>query len=62
MKSSNTQLPNETIIEVIAINVKTQEVIKKQMTFQEWLNLKKKKDFNYTPYQLGFGKYDSNSI
>ena len=52
---SNHFLPLDTQIEVISI--KGDKVIKKTMTFDEALNLKKVKGWTYVNYQLGFSKF-----
>lgn len=49
-------LPHETIIEVIRTN-KSGEVVKKQMTYGEWKNLKKQVGYTYTAYQLKFSQF-----
>ena len=51
----NHYLPLDTQIEVISI--KGDKVIKKIMTFDEALKLKKVKGWTYVNYQLGFSKF-----
>jgi hypothetical protein len=48
-------LPYDTIIEVIATDGK--DYIKKEMTYGEALNLKKKKGWRYDFYQKGFSQF-----
>ena len=49
-------LPHETIIEVIRTN-SYGEVIKKEMTFGAWKNLKKQSGYTYIAYQLKFSQF-----
>ena len=47
-----------TIIEVISINKNKKEIIiKKEMTFGEWIELKKNKNYHYIAYQKGFSQF-----
>ena len=50
-------IPNNTIIEVLAID-KLGKVVKKKMTFSEWKSIKRKKGFIYKAYQLGFSQFN----
>ena len=50
-------LPRETVIEVIRISESDGSVVKKTMTFGEWLNYKKLPGFIYRAYQLNFSQY-----
>lgn len=50
-------LPRETVIEVIRISEIDGSVVKKTMTFGEWLNYNKLPGFIYKAYQLGFSQY-----
>ena len=43
------------VIEIIRI--RGEEVLKKEMTRQEWHNLKKQKGCLYIPYQKGFSQF-----
>lgn len=53
--NSGIGLPRETVIEVV--RTKGDEVLKKTMTFGDWLNLKKLPGYVYCAYQLGFSQY-----
>ena len=50
-------LPRETIIEVVRISESDGLVVKKTMTFGDWLSYKKLPGFIYRAYQFGFSKY-----
>ena len=50
-------LPRETIVEVIRISESDGSVVKKTMTFGEWLSYKKLPGFIYRAYQLNFSQY-----
>ena len=50
-------LPRETVIEVVRISEIDGSVVKKTMTFGEWLNYKNLPGFIYKAYQLGFSSY-----
>lgn len=50
-------LPRETVIEVIRISESDGSVVKKTMTFGEWLSYNKLPGFIYKAYQLGFSSY-----
>lgn len=50
-------LPRETVIEVIRISENDGSVVKKTMTFGEWLSYNKLPGFIYKAYQLGFSQY-----
>ncbi len=50
-------LPRETIIEVVRISEIDGSVVKKTMTFGEWLSYKKLPGFIYRAYQLNFSQY-----
>lgn len=54
-KIQKLDLPRDTKIEVIASY--GGKSIKKEMTFGQALNLKKKKGWNYRSYQLGFSQF-----
>lgn len=54
-KKVSEQLPLDTVIEVVA--VRNDEVFKKQITYREALEMKRKKGFYYRFYQLGFSQY-----
>lgn len=49
------ELPDLTIIEVIAKN--GNKVYKQEMTYGDAKNIKKKKGFSYSFFQLGFSSY-----
>ena len=50
-------LPRETVIEVVRISESDGSVVKKTMTFGEWLNYKKLHGFIYKAYQVGFSSF-----
>ena len=50
-------LARETVIEVIRISESDGSVVKKTMTFGEWLIYKKLPGFIYKAYQVGFSSY-----
>lgn len=50
-------LPRETVIEVIRISESDGSVVKKTMTFSEWLSYKKLPGFIYKAYQVGFSSF-----
>lgn len=50
-------LPRETVIEVIQISESDGSVVKKTMTFGEWLSYNKLPGFIYLAYQVGFSQY-----
>ena len=50
-------LPRETVIEVIRISESDGSVVKKTMTFGEWLSYNKLPGFIYKAYQVGFSQY-----
>lgn len=52
---NNIGLSGETIIEVV--RTKGNEVLKKEMTMNEWMNMKKQSGYIYRAFQLGFSKY-----
>lgn len=51
-------LPRETVIEVVRISESDGSVVKKTMTFGEWLGYKKLPGFIYKAYQLGFSSFN----
>ena len=51
-------LPRETIVEVIRISESDGSVVKKTMTFGEWLSYKKLPGFIYKAYQVGFSSFN----
>ena len=51
-------LPRETVIEVVRISESDGSVVKKTMTFGEWLSYKKLPGFIYKAYQLGFNSFN----
>lgn len=51
-------LVRETIIEVIRISENDGSVVKKTMTFGEWLSYKKLPGFIYRAYQFGFSSFN----
>ena len=51
-------LPRETVIEVIRISESDGSVVKKTMTFGEWLNYNKLPGFIYRAYQVGFSSFN----
>ena len=51
-------LARETVIEVIRISESDGSVVKKTMTFGEWLSYKKLPGFIYKAYQLGFSSFN----
>lgn len=51
-QQNNLGLPDSTLIEVVAIKGNT--VIKKIMTIEESMKLKKKSGWNYYNYQIGY--------
>lgn len=51
-------LPRETVIEVVSISESDGSVVKKTMTFGEWLNYKKLPGFIYKSYQVGFSSFN----
>ena len=50
-------LPRETVIEVVRISESDGLVVKKTMTFGDWLNYKKSPGFIYKAYQVGFSSF-----
>lgn len=48
-------LPGNTLLEIVSI--KGESVVVKEMTYSEWLGLKKKKGFRYIAYQVGFQQF-----
>lgn len=48
-------LPNETMLDIVG--VKGDQVIVKKMTVRDWINLKKKKDWEYKAYKEGFHSF-----
>ena len=50
-------LPPETIIEVVAVNKKTLIPTIKEITIQQWQELKRDNNYNYIPYQKGFSQF-----
>lgn len=50
--NKNSQLPDETLVKVIAYAIGMDEEFTKVMTFKEWLNLKKDKKYNYKCLQI----------
>lgn len=48
-------LPESTIIEVI--RTKGDEAVKKEMTYGEWITMKKLPGYNYSAFQKGFSQY-----
>lgn len=48
-------LPSETIIEVVRI--KDDEVVKKEMSYGDWMKMKKQAGYVYIAYQKGFSKF-----
>lgn len=55
-KANSFDLPDNTIIEVI--RTKGDEVVKKEMTFREWKELKKQPGYTYSAFQKGFSAYN----
>lgn len=53
-----TQLSLETEIELIAISKSNGEVSKKQMKYGDALKIKKRKEWNYYYYQIGFSQFN----
>ena len=51
-------LPRETVIEVVSISESDGSVVKKTMTFGEWLSYKKLPGFIYKAYQFGFSSFN----
>lgn len=50
-------LPEDTKVEMVAINKETGQVFKKIVELQEFKNTKKKAKFNYYLYQIGYSQY-----
>lgn len=48
-------LDDSVIIEVI--RTKGDEVVKKEMTFGQWKNLKKQPGYTYSAFQKGYSQY-----
>lgn len=48
-------LPGDTIIEVV--RVKGDEVVKKEMTYSEWMNLTRQPGYRYSAFQKGYSAY-----
>ena len=57
VKGDYVGLPFETIIEVVATDGK--EYVKREMTYGEALNLKKRKGWTYINYQKGFSQFNN---
>lgn len=57
MKKDKQTLPPDTVIEVISIRRSDGKVFKKNMRICEFEVMKKKDNFNYLSYQLGFSQY-----
>jgi hypothetical protein len=53
--TTNIGLSGDTIIEVISTN--SDEVVKKEMTLNEWHTMKKQVGYIYTAFQLGFSQF-----
>jgi hypothetical protein len=50
-------LPPDTPIEVVAVHLVTLRATTKQMTFRDWINLKRNPKFRYEAGQVGFLQY-----
>lgn len=50
-------LPYETIIEVVATDGET--FVKREMTYGEALNIKKRKGWKYSNFQKGFSQFET---
>lgn len=50
-------LAPETMVEIVKVNIKTGVSEKREMTYGEWLRLKKQAGFNYLPFQLGYSSF-----
>lgn len=55
MASRKNLLPLDTKVEVIAL--KDKDVVKKEMTYAQSINLKKIKGWKYITYKLGFSQF-----
>ena len=56
MKKDNTYgLPGDTIIEVV--RTKGDEVVKKEMTYNQWLSMKKQPGYKYSAFQKGYSQF-----
>jgi hypothetical protein len=55
MQGKKLELPQDTEIEVIA--KKGETVVKKIMTIKEFKEIKRKKGWEYSSFQIGFSKY-----
>ena len=55
---SRFQIPYGTKVEVIAL--KGVNIVKREMTYSEALNIKRKKGWTYKIYQLGFSQFKTD--